>query len=68
MIYTACDVFLSKKREHLYAKLTGLICNIRLSAPGTRLICRDLNNGKFEMGNCPASVKNLKDNGKEKAR
>ncbi|MCM4152353.1 30S ribosomal protein S30 [Arenibacter sp. N53] len=49
------DVFF--KKENTSTPNTGLICNIRLSAPGPRLFAES-NNGKFEMG-IAASVEEL---------
>ncbi|NNG09200.1 MAG: HPF/RaiA family ribosome-associated protein, partial [Arenibacter sp.] len=49
------DVFF--KKENTSSPNTGLICNIRLSAPGPRLFAES-NNGKFEMS-IAASVQDL---------
>lgn len=49
------DVFF--KKENTSSPNTGLICNIRLSAPGPRLFAES-NNGKFEMS-IAASVEDL---------
>jgi putative sigma-54 modulation protein len=49
------DVFF--KKENTSTPNTGLICNIRLSAPGPRLFAES-NNAKFEMA-IAASVEEL---------